>query len=216
MDDRESCGGETGSRTRHGDLARITCSPLLSPGGSVDGAWSWFRANLSAFSARRCHQISFPGIRELARTRRIELLSPEWRSGIEPINYIRKAIGVWCVPEDSNLSSANLPVSQTPVLQTGSRTRTRRNWRRAEGSNPCPCGPLGFRDRLPATPAEPSVVKMKDGQGGWIRTNGLLRPRQALLALLSYTLLVPRNGDRRGVSSTTHRPRCIVWIPAAP
>ncbi len=26
-------------------------------------------------------------------------------------------------------------------------------WRRAEGSNLCPCGPLGFRDRLPATPA---------------------------------------------------------------
>jgi hypothetical protein len=28
---------------------------------SSHGAWSWFRANLSAFSARRCHQISFPG-----------------------------------------------------------------------------------------------------------------------------------------------------------
>ena len=28
-----------------------------------------------------------------------------------------------------------------------------RNWRRAEGSNLCPRGPLGFRDRLPATPA---------------------------------------------------------------
>jgi hypothetical protein len=56
--------------------------------------------------------------RELARTRRIELLSPEWRSGIEPINYIRVAhfrcdlAGEgWCVPEDSNLSSADLPVS---------------------------------------------------------------------------------------------------------
>ena len=30
------------------------------------------------------------------------------------------------------------------------------------------------------------------GQGGWIRTNGLLRPRQALLARLSYTLLALR------------------------
>ena len=29
-------------------------------------------------------------------------------------------------------------------------------WRRAEGSNLGPCGPLGFRDRLPATPAAPS------------------------------------------------------------
>ena len=28
--------------------------------------------------------------RELVRTRRIELLSPEWRSSIEPINYIRR------------------------------------------------------------------------------------------------------------------------------
>lgn len=50
-------------------------------------AWGRFRAHLSAASTRRFHQISFPG--ELARTRRIELLSPEWRSGIEPINYIR-------------------------------------------------------------------------------------------------------------------------------
>ena len=63
---------------------------------------------------------------------------------------------------------------------------------------PVHLGPLGFRDRLPATPAEPSsrknasVSKYEDGQGGWIRTNGLLRPRQALLALLSYTLLAPR------------------------
>ncbi len=54
-------------------------------------AWGRFRAHLSAFSARRFHQISFPG--ELVRTRRIELLSPEWRSGIEPINYIRISVG---------------------------------------------------------------------------------------------------------------------------
>ena len=31
------------------------------------GAWGWFRANLSAFSARRCHQISFPGMPRRAR-----------------------------------------------------------------------------------------------------------------------------------------------------
>jgi hypothetical protein len=54
------------------------------------GAWGRFRAHLFAFSARRFHQISFPGRVELVRTRRIELLSPEWRSSIEPINYIRR------------------------------------------------------------------------------------------------------------------------------
>jgi hypothetical protein len=35
------------------------------PGGVDDamvGAWGWFRANLSAFSVRCFHQISFPGI----------------------------------------------------------------------------------------------------------------------------------------------------------
>jgi hypothetical protein len=30
--------------------------------------------------------------RELVRTRRIELLSPEWRSSIEPINYVRRIL----------------------------------------------------------------------------------------------------------------------------
>ena len=69
---------------------------------------------------------------ELARTRRIELLSPGWRPSIEPINYIRideaspEGEGNWCAPEDLNLSSADLPVSQTPVLQTGGRRGTRR------------------------------------------------------------------------------------------
>ncbi len=74
----------------HHPLARRGLSQLsYHPMGfaAKAGAWGRFRAHLSAFSARRFHQISFPG--ELARTRRIELLSPEWRSGIEPINYIR-------------------------------------------------------------------------------------------------------------------------------
>jgi hypothetical protein len=35
-------------------------------------------------------------------------------------------------------------------------------------------------------------LRDRNGQGGWIRTNGLLRPRQALLARLSYTLLALR------------------------
>ncbi len=56
-------------------------------------------------------------------------------------------------------------------------------------------GPLGFRDRLPATPAEPSVASVRhrrratkdrvqtrqdDGRRGRIRTCGLLLPKQAL------------------------------------
>ena len=75
-------------------LRRASCfaligseSPAKRASAKQDGAWGRFRAHLSAFSAQRFHQISFPG--ELVRTRRIELLSPEWRSGIEPINYIR-------------------------------------------------------------------------------------------------------------------------------
>jgi hypothetical protein len=31
------------------------------------GAWGWFRANLSAVSARRCHQISCPGVSDIRR-----------------------------------------------------------------------------------------------------------------------------------------------------
>src|SRR5262249_20805415 len=32
-----------------------------TPAATMDGAWGTFRAHLSAFSARRFHQISFPG-----------------------------------------------------------------------------------------------------------------------------------------------------------
>jgi hypothetical protein len=44
----------------------------------LSGARSWFRANLSAVSTRRFHQISFPS--ELARVAVIETASSEWRS----------------------------------------------------------------------------------------------------------------------------------------
>jgi hypothetical protein len=59
-------------------------------------AQSWFRANLSAASARRRHQISFLSEvmrrvrrRELVRIEGIEPPSPEWRSGAQPIDQIR-------------------------------------------------------------------------------------------------------------------------------
>jgi hypothetical protein len=54
-------GGMSGSRTRisrlqGGGSAQLSYHPIRN------GAWSWFRANLSAASTRRCHQISFPGL----------------------------------------------------------------------------------------------------------------------------------------------------------
>src|SRR6478735_8298979 len=71
----EKDGGEPGSRTRRGDLARITCSPLRSPCRASsrpslaapepklgeqhkNGAQPRFRARLSAASTQRFHQIS--------------------------------------------------------------------------------------------------------------------------------------------------------------
>ena len=45
------------------------------------------------------------------------------RSGAPALN--QSTTSAWCAPEDSNLSSADLPVSQTPVLQTGGRRGTR-------------------------------------------------------------------------------------------
>jgi hypothetical protein len=54
-----------------GFLKRSCCTKRLERGDDSQrshhalvwwiGAWRWFRANLSAFSARRFHQISFPG-----------------------------------------------------------------------------------------------------------------------------------------------------------
>jgi hypothetical protein len=58
-----------------------------SAGGAKAGAWGRFRAHLSAFSARRFHQISFPG--ELVRTAGIEPTPPEWRSGTLPLSHVR-------------------------------------------------------------------------------------------------------------------------------
>lgn len=50
-------------------------------------AWSWFRATLSAASARRFHQISLPG--GLARMPAIETGPDEWRSSARPSSYTR-------------------------------------------------------------------------------------------------------------------------------
>src|ERR1700681_3677611 len=54
---------------------------------AAHGAQSWFRANLSAASTRRCHQISF--LSALVRIAGIEPPSSEWRSEAQPIDQIR-------------------------------------------------------------------------------------------------------------------------------
>ena len=53
-------------------------------------AWSWFRATLSAFSARRFHQISLPG--GLVRMPVIETGPDEWRSSARPSSYTRRSV----------------------------------------------------------------------------------------------------------------------------
>ena len=53
-------------------------------------AWSWFRATLSASSARRFHQISLPGA--LARMPVIETGPDEWRSSARPSSDTRGSI----------------------------------------------------------------------------------------------------------------------------
>jgi hypothetical protein len=61
--------------------------------GRVSGARTIRVAALAARFARQRGAVTRSASQarrhELVRTRRIELLSPEWRSGIEPINYIR-------------------------------------------------------------------------------------------------------------------------------
>ena len=71
----------------HLPLARRGLSQLSYHPIEVIGAWGRFRAHLSAFSARRFHQISFPG--ELVRTAGIEPTPPEWRSGTLPLSHVR-------------------------------------------------------------------------------------------------------------------------------
>jgi hypothetical protein len=117
-----------------------------SPEGAKAGAWGRFRAHLFAFSARRFHQISFPG------DRRTEQCRVNWRGRGESNSFRRSGAPAlnqsttsaesseknWCAPEDLNLSSADLPVSQTPVLQTGGRRGTHDKWRKVKESNPRP------------------------------------------------------------------------------
>jgi hypothetical protein len=115
-------GGTSGTRTRisrlqGGGSSLLSYHPELVPGVGFEPTSPHLQRGAVTRSASQARR------RELVRTRRIELLSPEWRSSIEPINYVRRTFR-WCAPEDLNLSSADLPVSETPVLQTGGRRGT--------------------------------------------------------------------------------------------
>ena len=139
--------------------------------GAKAGAQSWFRANLSALSTRRCHQISFLG--DLARAAVIETASSEWRSEARPSSCARVSVfALWATTRQPWGLPSRSASARRLVGSEGNRTSCRKgtaftaqrrhqlsllalpeNWRRAEGSNPGPRGPLGFRNRLPATPA---------------------------------------------------------------
>jgi hypothetical protein len=170
-----------------GNAPRATCLQGMSAPLCVSqtifksGARSWFRANLSAVSARRCHQISFPSWASCwSRGRdlnpRARFCGPADRhsrhrdDGADGGNRTRVfgvALRGWTFqlhPHGGKRRESNLlpqrdcvyGAATAPAVLTGasqSLPQSGENWRRAEGSNLCPCGPLGFRDRLPATPA---------------------------------------------------------------
>src|ERR1051325_6316066 len=76
-------GGASGMRTQHVILARDNSAPAAAP--------IWCSASdsnrpLRAFNARQSPDL-LTG--HLARTTRVELVSPRWRRGILPLNYVR-------------------------------------------------------------------------------------------------------------------------------
>ena len=92
----EHLGLEPSSISLQGRSADPARAPIVRAPGAKTGARSWFRANLSAASARRFHQISFPSIQgRIASARHVS-------------------------------------------------ARRGEKWRRAEGSNLCPCGTPRF------------------------------------------------------------------------
>jgi hypothetical protein len=64
----------------------------------------------------------------------------------------------WCAPEDLNLSSADLPVSQTPVLQTGGRRGTRSRMAEGEGVEPSTRRSARFSGPVACRHAPPSEL----------------------------------------------------------
>src|SRR5262249_33087537 len=108
------------------DPARIICtlvlSPELVPGVGFEPTSPRFRRGAVTRSASQAmieeDARERVDARELVRTAGVEPTPPEWRSGTLPLSHVRMArlpkvsAGEgWCVPEDSNLSSADLPVS---------------------------------------------------------------------------------------------------------
>ena len=90
---------ETARQAEAAEQRRLVENPGVEPGAPIlqgsaaarclPRARSWFRATLSAFSARRFHQISLPG--ELVRMPVIETGPDEWRSSARPSSYTRRS-----------------------------------------------------------------------------------------------------------------------------
>src|SRR6516165_2007035 len=96
-------GGQTlplGACTQPGEKV---CPPRMHD----VGAWSRFRARLSAASTQRFHQISFRAYLRLGRPTGIEPMSARWRRTALPLSYGR--LSCWCTEQDSNLRSPKAP-----------------------------------------------------------------------------------------------------------
>ncbi len=184
---RSGNGGAPRTRAELNLLAREICGPCAYPdwvalgarpcsacNGAMarwvrpprrHGAWGRFRAHLSAASARRFHQISFPGEFRIGaadgnRTHvcalathgsAIELRTLVHRAGLEPAKHIgtRFTVRPRCrLSICASRGAGDLAIARTGV---GGRLTVR---------TPHLAVPTRFQDGVPATPAEPSRVML--------------------------------------------------------
>ena len=168
-------GGVSGIRTRIFPRARRALSRLSYHPNRVFGAWGWFRANLSALSTRRCHQISFPG-QNVNWCGRGESNSFR-RGGAPPLNQSTTSASVEPLPKgEGNLVRPRgfEPLVGRPACFTDAgftdrwqerdanskrRIRERCEWRKVKESNLRPEGRPGFQDRLRAATRHPPGIR---------------------------------------------------------
>ena len=135
----------TSPRFRHGAFTRLAfrAECRVESRAGVEPAFTVLRTGRSPLSAPRRD-----GAGDGNRTRIAGVALRGWTFQLHPHGGKRRESNL--LPQrDCVYSAATAPA----VLMGASR-----NWRRAEGSNLGPRGPLGFRDRLPATPAALSVL----------------------------------------------------------